>query len=88
MPKTKTIRTPRQLKRPKKPVSLKGTNPKNKGMMLGKQLKDFLERNPGSSATRILNKARQIKPTGRLNIDDFKNAKAVMGLKRGGKIKK
>ena len=88
MPKTQTKRVPRQPKRPKKPVSLKGTNPKNKGMMLGQQLRDFLERNPGSSANRILNKARQIKPSGRLNIDDFMSAKAAMGLKRGGKIKR
>ena len=88
MPKTQTKRVPRRPKRPKKPASLKGTNPKNKGMMLGPQLRDFIERNPGSLTTRILNKARQNKPTGRLNIDDFQNAKNAMGLKRGGKVKK
>ena len=47
--------------------------PKNKGM--GPALKRFMEENPSRMNTRILNLARSRKPTGRLNIDDFMNAK-------------
>ena len=72
MPKTQTKRVPRQLKRPKKPVTPK----KNMGM--GPQLKRFMEQNPSRMNTRILNLARSRKTTGRLNIDDFKNA-AISG---------
>ena len=74
MPKTQTKRVPRQLKRPKKPVTPK----KNMGM--GTQLKRFMEQNPSRMNTRILNLARSRKTTGRLNIDDFKNAAISGGL--------
>ena len=104
MPKTKTKRVPRQLKRPKKPAS---KFERNAGM--GPQLKRFLEENPSRINTRILNLARSRKPTGRVNIDDFRNAAISGGLagafflnktgsskgpagkvakKRGGKVKK
>ena len=43
--------------------------------MMGKQLQDYIDRNPGRMTNRILNLARSRKPTGRLNIDDFMNAK-------------
>jgi hypothetical protein len=69
MPKTKTKRVPRQLKRPKKPATTK----KNVGM--GPMLKRYIEQNPGRMTNRILNLARSRKPTGRLNIDDFNNAR-------------
>ena len=103
MPKTKTKRTPRQLKRPTKPVTPK----KNAGV--GPQLKRFMEENPSRINTRIFNLARSRKPTGRLNIDDFRNAAISGGLagafflnktgsskgpagkvrkKRGGRVKK
>ena len=103
MPKTKTKRTPRQLKRPTKPVTPK----KNAGV--GPQLKRFMEQNPSRLNTRIFNLARSRKLTGRLNIDDFRNAAISGGLagadpftktgsskgpagkvrkKRGGRVKK
>ena len=75
MPKTKTKRVPRQLKRPKKPVP---KFERNAGM--GPALKRFMEQNPSRINTRIFNLARSRKPTGRLNIDDFKNAAISGGL--------
>ena len=68
MPKTQTKRVPRQLKRPKKPVTPK------KNMGVGPMLKRFMEQNPSRMTTRIFNLARSRKPTGRINIDDFRNA--------------
>ena len=72
MPKTKTKRTPRQLKRPKKPAS------KNAGM--GPALKRFMEENQSRMANRIFKLAKSRKPTGRINIDDFTNAAISGGL--------
>ena len=77
MPKTKTKRVPRQLKRPKKPAS---KFERNAGM--GPQLKRLMEQNPSRLTTRIFNLARSRKPTGRLNIDDFMNA-AIAGVLAG-----
>lgn len=42
---------------------------------IGKQLQDYIDKNPGSMTSRLLKLARSRKPTGRLNIDDFMNAK-------------
>ena len=42
---------------------------------IGKQLQDYIDRNPGRMTNRILKLARSRKPTGRLNIDDFANAR-------------
>jgi hypothetical protein len=42
---------------------------------IGKQLQDYIKKNPGRMTNRILNLARSRKPTGRLNINDFYNAK-------------
>jgi len=38
---------------------------------IGKQLQDYIKKNPGRMTNRILNLARSRKPTGRLNINDF-----------------
>ena len=78
--RSKILKEQRDRKRKKLLDSINRTpgganNPKNKGMMLGEQLRDYIERNPGRMTNRILNLARSRKPTGRLNIDDFMNAK-------------
>jgi hypothetical protein len=42
---------------------------------IGKQLQDYIDKNPGRMTSKILKIARSRKPTGRLNIDDFANAR-------------
>ena len=44
---------------------------------IGKQLQDYIDKNPGRMTSRLLKLARATKPTGRLNIDDLMNAKAT-----------
>ncbi len=42
---------------------------------IGKQLQDYIDKNPGRMTNKILKIARSRKPTGRLNIDDFYNVR-------------
>ena len=44
---------------------------------IGKQLQDYIDKNPGRMTTKILKIARSRKPTGVINIDDFNNVKAT-----------
>tara|TARA_R110000803_G_scaffold152044_3_gene217098 strand:+ start:710 stop:1063 length:354 start_codon:yes stop_codon:yes gene_type:complete len=48
---------------------------KSKNAGMGKQLQDYIDRNPGRMTNKIFKLARSRKPTGRLNLDDFYNAK-------------
>jgi hypothetical protein len=44
-------------------------------LRIGKQLQDYIDKNPGRMTNKYLKIARDRKPTGVINIDDFYNAK-------------
>ena len=74
MPKTKTKRTPRQLKRSKKPTSKKFGFA---GAVIPKAIKKFLD------STKLKGSAKD-----RLEFDLFMKQLQFGGKKRGGRIKK
>ena len=56
-------------------MALRPPKKKSKNAGMGKQLQDYIKKNPGRTTSRLLKLARSRKPTGRLNIDDFANAR-------------
>ena len=58
-------------------MAIRPPKKKSKNAGMGKQLQDYIKKNPGRMTNRILKLARSRKPTGRLNIDDFNNVKAT-----------
>ena len=57
-------------------MAIKPPKKKSKNAGMGKQLQDYIKKNPGRTTSRLLKLARSRKPTGRLNVDDLMNAKA------------